>query len=216
MRGCLKSLLICALLGASTTVWADEDDASYASYDSIVNQLEMAAEEPAPVVEDWEEVAIHGGAGLIASYYHLGYSKGGTVIEQAGVMKGFQLHFGMNLFSKKARFEGVFRNYNSDSFSFGGGRDYTIDLKEFEFRTIYLSSISDKMKLRIGGGLAARYMSLNSERVSTPAASAMIGLERAITPTVSFGPDLSYRMPIVKDTFDKYSWDASLKLNAMF
>lgn len=217
MDGYFKSLLVCALfqIAAPTTVLAQEEDDAYRGFDSIVSELEMAADEPAPPQDDWEEVAIHGGAGLVASYFNVARNTPMEQLSFNGVMRGFQLHFGVNLFSRVLRMEGLFRNYNSETVDVGI-RNEVVDLKEFEFRTVYLPVLNDKMKWRFGGGLSARYMTLNSEKASTPAASFMAGFERALTPTVSFGPDLSYRYPIISDTFDKGGFDASLKLNAMF
>jgi hypothetical protein len=211
MDGYLKSLLVCALFAGPTTVLADDDEA-YRGYDSIVSELKMAADEPVIASDDWEEVAIHGGAGLIASRYNIYRADGAKTLSANGMMTGFQLHFGVNLFTKHARMEGVFRNYNSETARDG----FVVDLKEFEFRAIYLPSLADQMKWRLGGGLSARYMTLNSDKVSTPAMSLLAGFERALTPTVSFGPDLSYRYPLVSDTFDRASFDASLKVNATF
>lgn len=214
MQGSLLTALILALFLAPTIVLAEDEDDNYTNYDSLVSQLEMQAEEPVPVTSDidWEEVALHGGLGLIASYYNINQSAAGSTVSASGMMRGFQLHFGVNLFTRRARVEGVFRNYASESIN----NQYVVDLKEFEFRGIYLPPMSDKMKLRFGGGLAARYMTLNSEKASTPVAAFLVGFERSITPTVSFGPDLTYRSPLVSDTFDKASFDASLKMNATF
>jgi hypothetical protein len=205
-------------MAAPTTVLAQDEDGSYANYDSLISQLEMQAAEPTPTIvhDDWDEVALHGGAGLIASHYSIDYHRPGQSLALSGLMTGFQLHFGVNLFSRKARVEGIFRNYASDYNTGGPGKGYTVDLKEFEFRGVYLPPINDKMRLRFGAGLSARYMNLDAEKASTPAASLVAGFERSLTPTVSFGPDFCYRTPLISDTFDRDSFDASLKLNAMF
>lgn len=214
MHGRLRTLMILALFAAPTTVLAEDDDGSYTSYDSLVSQLEMQASEPVPTIvkDDWEEVALHGGAGLIASYYQVEFNRPQESLAMSGMMTGFQLHFGVNLFTRKVRVETIFRNYASDS----SNARYTVDLKELEFRGVYIAPFNDKMRMRFGGGLSARYMNLNSEKATTPAASFLVGFERSLTPTVSFGPDFSYRTPLISDTFDRDSSDISLKLNAMF
>lgn len=212
MNGCLKGLLFVSLLGASTVVVADDED-SYTGFDSIVSQLTTASEDPLPSqVDDWDEVAIHGGVGFIVSSYQIHEVKGGTSIEANGLMKGFQAHFGMNMFSKNVLMEGIFRKYSSDNVA----TNYVVDLKEFEMRGVFLPMIKGKMKMRAGAGLTARYMSLNNDKASTPFASVLVGFERMLSPTVAVGPDLSYRSALTSDTFDKSAWDASIRLNATF
>lgn len=217
-----RIFVMIAVVLSSTIVRAEEDEESYTSYDSIVAQLQTAADaDDKPVAQDmnWDEVAIHGGAGFTMSYTSVRAPEGtlGT-----GVMKGFEAHFGMNLFSRKARMEGLFRNFAQEQLS----SNITADCKEFEFRGVFLpAGLPDKMKLRFGMGLAARYMDISSKtqsgryvthKASTPATTFLIGFERKIAPSVAIGPDISYRSALTSDTFDKSSWDASLRLNATF
>ncbi len=205
---------------SSTFVWADDEDESYTGYDSIVSQLQTAAEKnPQIQSEDmnWEEVAIHGGVGITTSYVHVASPEGAL---GSGLMKGFEAHFGMNMFTRQIRVEGIFRNFAQEDLS----SDVTADLKEFEFRGVYMPLMRDKMRLRFGMGLSARYMDISAKsgskwtphKVSTPASSFMIGFERKISSSVAIGPDLTYRSALISETFDKSSWDASLRLNATF
>lgn len=212
MHGCLKALLLAGLFAASTLVLADDDD-SYTGFDSIVSQLETAAEDAPPAqVDDWDEVALHGGVGFVVSNYQIHEVKGSRSLAASGMMKGFQAHFGMNMFSRNVLMEGIFRKYSSDNIS----NAYVVDLKEFELRGVFLPMIRGKMKMRAGAGLTARYMSLNNDKASTPFASVLVGFERMLTPTMAVGPDFSYRSALTSDTFDKSAWDASIRLNATF
>ena len=213
-------LVLFYVAATSTIVWGDDGDESYTNYDSIVSQLETDAED-VPVIKsediNWEEVALHGGLGVTTSFIHVNSPEGAV---GSGVMKGFDAHFGVNLFTRKARLEGIFRNYAREDLS----SEMTVDLKEFEFRGIFLPSMPDKMRLRFGLGLSARYMDISAKfgsqwvphKVSTPAISFMAGFERKITPSVSIGPDLTYRSALISETFDKSSFDATLRLNATF
>lgn len=210
----VKYLAALALVMGSTNVLADDEDESYKGFDSIVSELRASSEEP--VVADnseWEEVALHAGAGIVTSYINITSPDGES---GAGIMKGLEVHFGANLFSKRARAEMLFRNYAAETLT----SMLSADLREFELRFVYLPVLRDKMRMRLGGGFSARYMDLDSRGQgysrSTPATSLLVGFDRRITPTVTIGPDVSYRSAIISETFDKMAWDASLNLNATF
>lgn len=208
--------LIFALI-PTTNVWADEDDDSYTSYDAIVADLNESANEtyipPSPDAFDWDEVAIHGGVGLATTFVQIDAVSG----RSTGLLKGFEGHFGVNLFSKSARAEGALRTFMPTETSGGA----TTELKEFELRVLYTPRIFTKTMLRMGGGVAARYMTFNvsglaSYNLSTPASSFTLGFERKMSPHVALGPDVSYRSSLISDTIDKSAWNASLRLNATF
>lgn len=210
-------LSLALIILISTNVRADDDEDSYTSYDSIVAELKESAEQPEfkPPQEDlnWDEVAIHAGVGVTTAFIHLSNPGGDTL---SGLLKGIEAHFGVNLFTRKARAEGVFRSFARDELS----SNAMADLKEFELRAIYSPVLQDRLLLRLGGGISARYLSVQgsgyAQRYSTPASSVLVGLERKINPTMSVGPDLSYRSAMIADTLDKTSWNASLRLNATF
>lgn len=212
--------LTLAMMMSTTYVEAEEDDdSSYVNYDSLVSELKASAEEPAQPAPstDWEDVAIHLGAGIVTSFVDVTSPEG---INGAGVLKGFEAHAGANLFSKKARAEMLFRNYASEPLS----TTLSAHLREFELRLVFIPLVRDKMRIRAGAGFAARYMDLRTRSfgqirdhsVSTPASTFMVGFERKLTPSVTVGPDLSYRSAVISETFDKSAWDASLRINATF
>lgn len=212
--------LFLILATTATNVRADDsDDSAYVNYDSLVSELKASAEEPAaaPSPTDWEDVAIHLGAGIVTSFVDVTSPEG---INGAGVLKGFEAHAGANLFSKKARAEMLFRNYASEPLS----STLSAHLREFELRLVFIPIVRDKMRVRAGAGFAARYMDLRSRSfgrirehsTSTPASTFMVGFERKLTHSVSVGPDLSYRSAVISETFDKSAWDASLRINATF
>lgn len=209
--------LVVTMLLTATNVWALEDEESYTNYDSIIAELKASANEkpPAPPSEDlnWDEVAIHGGVGLSTAYVHIDTGS----VRSAGLLKGFEGHFGVNLFSKSARAEGILRSYMPAETS----STVTTDLKEFELRVVYMPQIFDRTSLRLGGGVAARYMnvavaSIGNFNASTPASSLTLGFERKMSPHVALGPDVAYRSSLIRDTIDKSAWNASLRLNATF
>lgn len=204
-------------LSLSTNVWAEDDEDSYTNYDAIVAELKASAEIPEakPTSEDmnWDDVAIHAGAGVSTSFVHVTNEEGLTM---SGLMKGLEAHLGVNLFTRKARAEGVFRSFAHDELS----ANSMADLKEFELGVVYTPQLQDRLLLRVGGGITARYLNVQnggqSIRYTTPASSFLLGMERKVTPTMSVGPDLAYRSAMISDTADKTSWNASLRLNATF
>ncbi len=214
-----RFLAVLALWVGSTNVLAQEDDASYVGFDSLVSELKASAEEPLnpPPRSEWEDVAIHFGAGIVTSFVSVTSPEGQS---GAGVMKGFEVHVGANLFSTKARAEMLFRNYTSEPLS----STLTADLREFELRLVFMPLVRNKMHLRTGAGFSARYMDLSTRAftlrsdhsASTPTSSFFLGFERKLTPALTVGPDISYHSAVVSDTFDKSAWNASLKLNATF
>jgi hypothetical protein len=213
-------LWLVLITAVSTNVWAADDD-SYTSYDSIVNELKASSND-APVIKetddlDWQEVALHAGIGIATSWVSLTSPSGVTGM---GLLKGLEFNVGMNLFTRQLRAEGVFRNYAQEDLD----SNLNAGLQEFELRLIYLPRLQDNTVLRFGVGLAARYMSIDSQvngqwtnyQASTPSSLFLVGFERKISPAISLGPDVSYRSAVVSDTFDKSAWNASFRLNATF
>ena len=214
-------VLVCFALFAqwivATNVWADEDG-SYVNYDSIVNELKADAEDvpsPTPDPLGWEEVALHGGMSIATAFLSVTAPNGAT---GTGMLKGFEAHAGANLFSRQARAEIAFRSFAPEDF----GKVH-VDLREIEARLMFLPVLRDKMLLRMGFGLAARYMDIDGRQggntvhseATTPSSALIIGFEKQLSPAVSVGPDLAYRSALT-DSFDKSSWDAAIRLNATF
>ena len=220
MSKTISVAFLLAISFLSTFVWA-MDDGSFAGYEAIVSELKATADEAPPVVatEDlnWEDVAIHAGVALAGSWVAITSPQN---VGGSGLLKGIEVNFGMNLFTRKLRAEGAFSNYAQEELD----PNLKADLKEFELRLVYLPLAEDGMTLRFGTGLAARYMNIDSRtnsrwtnfQATTPSSLFLVGFERKITKAVTFGPEVSYRSAVVADTFDKSSWDASFRLNATF
>jgi len=218
MADCLKVTALTLAILCTTNVWANYDDDSFVNYDSIISELKASAEDVPEVVQNplgWDEVAIHGGMSIATSFVSITAPNGAF---GGGMMKGFEAHIGMNLFSRVARAELAYRSFAPEDF----GKVH-VDLREVEARLIFLPVLQDKLLLRMGFGLTARYMEIdgrhNGESVhseaTTPASSVIVGVERKLSPAVSVGPDIAYRSALT-DSFDKSSWDAAIRLNATF
>ncbi len=218
----MKKLGLTALLcltAIGTNVVAQEDD-SYAGYDAIINDLKSSADSldrPISTEVNWDDVALHGGLSAALSYIRV-ESPSGSV--QAGLLKGFEAHLGMNLFSRRSRAEFVLRNFAPEAIS----SQLQVNLNEFETRLVFLPIIRDQILLRMGAGLAFRRIDVEIRGNSSAgqvdqthtATNVLIGLEKKVAQEVSLGPDISYRSPITSTAIEKSSWDASFRLNATF
>lgn len=212
-----KFSLIVLVAFSATNVWA-EDDGSFTNYDTIVNELKADAEyNPEPVRDElgWDEVAISGGMALATSFISITAPNGAT---GGGMLNGFELFTGANLFSKKARGEIGIRSFAPGEF----GR-VNVNLRELEARLIFLPVLGERLTMRMGIGLTARYMDIDGQangvsvrsEATTPASAVILGLERKLSRAISIGPDLAYRSSLTA-SFDKSAWDAAIRLKATF
>jgi hypothetical protein len=215
-----KAWLLVALMGAYATNVLADDDGSYVNYESIVNELKASAEQdaaPMPAM-NWDEVAIHGGLGLTGSYASFGSPSLGRDV--TGFLKGFEVHAGVNLFTRDARAEAVFRNFGNESVN----NSVRTGLHEFELRLVFLPMLKEGWLMRMGTGLSERYLNVSSrvngawreDSSSTPFYSILLGFEHRIAKEVSIGPDFAHRASLDSGSMDKSSWDASFRLNATF
>jgi hypothetical protein len=211
------SVAFLALFLFSTNVLANEDD-SFVNYDSIVNELKSseASTVSAPVEEetDWNQIALHGDLGLGTSFISVTTPDGTAA---TGMLKGVHIGVGANLLSPKARAELAFTNYSPEHLNTG----VKVDLRELEVRFVFLPMTSEKTMMRMGAGLASRYMNVNvngvsNYRATTPVSVFLLGFERKLAKNVYLGPDLSYRSALISDTFDKSAWDVAIRINALF
>ena len=196
---------------------ADEEE-SYRGYDAIVGDLKASAETSTtkiPRAEDlnWDEVALQGGLGVTFSMIQFA---GENNVNGSGLLKGFEVHGGFNLFSKVARAEAAFRNFGSESLP----GSINAVMRELEARIVFLPVVNDMMSLRMGLGLATRFLSLHAPESSlsenTPFYSLLLGFEKKFAKNLAFGPEISHHAALDAASFDKYSWDASVRLNATF
>jgi hypothetical protein len=212
-----KFSLIATFAFSATNVWA-EDDGSFTNYDAIVNELKADAEyNPEPLRDElgWEEVAISGGMALATSFISITAPNGAS---GGGMLNGFELFGGANLFSKKARGEIGIRSFAPGEFG-----KVNVNLREIEARLMFLPVLREKLTMRMGMGITARYMDVDGQvngvsvrsEATTPASALILGLERKLSPAITIGPDLAYRSALTA-SFDKSAWDAAIRLNATF
>jgi hypothetical protein len=198
-----------------TIVQAEEDS----KFESVVadSKASLIDEKPGAHESDpLESVQLEAGGSLVGSYVTIAAPglPGGSV-----ALKGFDFHLGIELFNPHWLTEGSFRSFGSESVA----QNFAASLQEFDLKLVYKSDLQKRMQLRFGLGMSARYLKMMDSRNGyseindqTPALVGILGIERMLTSKVSLGPDISYRAPLVQETSERGSIDASLRLNFLF
>ena len=193
-------------------------DNDHISYEGILSELSSSSKAPLSPTQNTDPFAsimLHGGVGLVSSYLNVG-TKSSSL---SGLLTGVEASFGIDLFSSYWLAEGSIRSFGSDQIA----KDLHISLREFDLKLIHRNPLNQHMLMRFGTGLSARYMDASGPLIpegrlmqTTPAMILMLGLQAYLTRGVSLGADLSYRNPLIEETIDRSSLDASLRLDAHF
>ena len=212
-----KTSFFVLLVTLSTSALAQSGD-DYVGYDSIVNDLTASTRAPQIRSRDpFDLIEIHGGFGLVTSHTTISTANGESF---SGFQKGFEASLGIDLFSPRWMAEGALRSFSSTQLEKGA----YASLNEFNLRVLYRNPVSRLVRLRMGVGVAARYMELKINKASgaekqdfsTPASILSIGLEAAISRNLSVGAEVAYRSALITDTADSEAADATLSLGAHF
>lgn len=188
------------------------------SFDSILEDLSQESSSnltlPSEEADPFAKIKMHAGVSFLVTHMNLGAINGKRY---SGFLNGVQLGFGIDLFSPLWLAEGSIRNYGTDRFD-----DLKVSLSEFDLKVIHRPSMTRWLRLRMGGGVAARYLQLAgasekaNAKYTTPASLFLLGMETQITRVVSFGADVGYRSALVRDTLDRSAIDANLRVEAHF
>lgn len=214
------------IVTASVDVGEDTDD--YVGYDSIVEDLQKQSAKQLPSAaksttkksifaaasgagDPFENVWIHAGVGFAQTTSRLTLPNG-VGLEMSG--RGVQAALGIDILGPNLTAEGSVR-------TFGETEDSTskVSLKEFDLKILFKARRSS-LALRAGGGLSARYMTVRSGPetfdVTTPASVLTLGGDIYFTPSISIGLDLGTRNAMIAETFDKTSFDGTIRLDTHF
>jgi hypothetical protein len=228
--GTLLSIFLLTTGRADAAPGYDEDSADYTSYDSIVDDLQkQTAKQPAATTsrtsarkgwfsaspaasgDPFENVWIHAGVGFAQTTQNLTLPNG---VQSYMAGHGVQAALGIDILGPNLSAEGTVR-------TFGESEDSSskISLKEFDLKILFKARHSS-FGFRAGGGLSARYMTvrsgLDTYDVTTPASVLTLGGDIYLTPAVSLGLDLSTRNAMISDTFDKSSYDGTIRVDTHF
>lgn len=221
------------IVGNSGTATAaagyDDETSDYVNYDSIVDDLQKQnAKQPAPapsrttarkswfsssstVGDPFENVWIHAGVGFAQTTENLSLPNG---LQSYMAGRGVQAALGIDILGPSLSAEGAVRTFGESEDS-----NSKVSLKEFDLKILFKARRSN-FALRAGGGLSARYMTVRSGfdtyDVTTPASVLTLGGDIYFTPAVSVGLDLSTRNAMISDTFDKSSYDGTIRLDTHF
>jgi hypothetical protein len=214
-----KFILFFALvfvLSPQPKVWAEEYEEI--SYDELVNRIgkkrsQVLRDKPGANVLD--DIMIHAGFALTNS--NLTYVNGGQSLQKN--VNGFQLSFGIDLFSPHWAAEGTLRNL-------GGSSDMQINsevksFREFNIEVMYKNSVSEgTFGYRMGFGFGNRYLRISDNNGSfeeyNPLLVAFTGLDFNINRNFSVGTELSFRNSLINETHDKNSVDLLVRLDTYF
>ncbi len=213
---------------ATAAVGYDEDAADYVGYDSIVEDLQKQTAKPmsapkttarksnwfssnAPGSDPFENVWIHAGVGFAQTAQNLSLPNGTDAYMAS---RGVQAAIGIDILGPSLAAEGAVR-------TFGESEDSSskITLKEFDLKILFKQRLS-RLGIRAGGGLSARYMTVRSGidtyDITTPASVILLGGDVYLTPSVSLGLDLATRNAMISETFDRTSFDGTLRIDTHF
>lgn len=205
----------------------DDDSNDYVGYDSIVDDLQkQTAKQPstsktsakknwfssnAPGADPFENVWIHAGVGFAQTTETLSLPNGNGAYMSG---RGVQAAVGIDILGPNLSAEGAVR-------TFGETEDSAtkVSLKEFDLKVLYRTRRSS-LGIRAGAGLSARYMTVRSGTdtydITTPASIVTVGGDFYFTSQVSVGIDVATRNAMISESFDKTSYDGTIRLDTHF
>lgn len=215
-------------LSTSLAAPSSDVDADYVGYDSIVEDLQKenskrpSSDSKTSARRSWfssaakggdpfENVWIHAGVGFAQTTQSLNLPNGATA-HMSG--RGVQAAVGIDILGPSLTAEGAVR-------TFGESQDSSnkVNLKEFDLKVLYKFRRSS-FGFRAGAGLAARYMTVHSAEntydITTPASVVVAGADLYIAPAFSVGVDLGTRNAMIGETFDKTSFDGTIRIDTHF
>lgn len=210
-------LFIVTLVQAAFFSLAQAED--YSSYDDIIRELKGSTSAPLqlgePNTSSLESVKIHAGVALVSSRVNLNLPQGAPSTKN---MRGVEAAFGIDLFSPRWIAEGAVRSYNREKYS-----NTNMTLKEFDLKLVHKHMLDSKNFVRVGGGMAARYLDFDHSPVgseptsyTTPASVMLLGIGSQITPGISITAEANYRSAMISETADDSSVDGAIRLTGSF
>lgn len=209
----IKALTVLLSIGAfATPVFAADDDYEELRYEDLVNQLSRKRDTPT-MKSSPDDVMIHAGFGFVSTANQIRFP--GEV--RSRPLNGFQLSAGIDLLSTQWMGEFIFRNFANHH---SGGE--VRSLRENDWKVVYRQAKSDRLELRYGIGFGSRTFRLNDPTTGygfeneTPVGLLTVGLETAISKTVSLGVETGGRAALVTNTNDINAIDLTMRLESRF
>lgn len=205
--------VLLTMIFSFTPTFADESEVGF---DEIVDDLSRSRgslKASQTYNDPFEDIQIHVGLGVTNGVFSVQHTDGtNTQASQRGV----QVNLGIDLFNPNLIAEGGIMSYME--------REYdrsNIGLQEFNLKLIYKDFLESNLSYRVGGGLAARYMTIQprssaEEKYTTPAWLGLVGLDIYLTKGLSLGGEVAGRGSLTSETPDQSSLDFSVRLDAHF
>lgn len=174
------------------------------------NYLKMQAASLHQEETAFDSLWFHTGVGFVSSLQTIAFNDG----TQANLdPKGVQVSGGIDLFSNNWMAEGTLRNFGESS-----EPNLRTTLKEFELKIYYKDRITRRFGFHGGGGLSARYMTLqrpgsDSQDYSTPSSVISLGGDLYFAEKFSFGIEGSARNALIAETVDRNAYDLTLRFD---
>lgn len=203
----ISSLMLCS----KTSFGAEDEDGL--SYDAIINQLNtQKVRTHITASNPFSDIKMHAGVGFAMSTIDVGLNG-----YQNDFAQGVEVNLGIDLFSRTWEAEGSFRTLSNPSFD----RKAKLTLSEFDLKIVNTPYSRSYFSLRVGGGLAARYLEFKENQgdvlnYKTPSSILFVGMNALITPGFSAGIEGSLRSSFIDDTIDKNAFQASIRLDSHF
>lgn len=205
-------LMMSLVLMSTTKVCATEYEEI--TYDDLVNRLNKKKTSiQSNINHPLDSIMIHAGFGLVSSVSSIRIGNS----ESSRQQNGFQLSFGIDLFSEQWAAEGTILNYGTDS---SGSETRT--LRELDMKILYRSKWADGLSSRFGAGLSTRTLKISDTQTAlnindtTPAWVFSAGLESFLSRNFSIGTDLGFKFAMISRTADKNAVNFALRLNSYF
>lgn len=214
----IKFSLVLIAISAFNAVSIESAEAApeFSGYDEIVRELSSnESRSTVNSAEPSEIIHFHAGVGLITSRTSLDLPK---PLADAKSFRGIEIMLGIDLMSPEWVAQGKVRNFDPEKLGAA-----SIELKEFDLLVIHILKLQEKLKVNLGGGMAARYLDINGPTPvevprtnTTPSTVIQAGLDLSVTSAISIGAQFSYRSPLVRETADNGATDGTILFSGRF
>ncbi len=207
----LKTILILIIFILTPLTNVHAADYNEVTYDDLLSELKSKTTKiQTKNMSSFDDITIHAGIGYINSFTQLSYEGSQFIRYQNGI----QLAMGVDLFSPFWYAEGVFRNFGVTEY-----QQEELSLREFDLKIGFKNQLRGPIYLNIGTGLANRYLNYSDQskqikfNSSSPNWIVTAGIYGQLFKMMSLGIELGAKNAVIPRTYDKGSFDFTLRLN---
>ncbi|MCC6278566.1 MAG: hypothetical protein IT289_11690 [Oligoflexia bacterium] len=203
------------LILGSSQAWAAPslDDDLYSP--QISSKKKSSSDDDLSIFDD---VRLHAGVAYLTSFQEIPLGPG---VRERGGINGFDLNFGIDLFSQHWIAEGHVMNFPETSLG-----DSRVSSNGFGLRILYDTAVAEGLTVHGGVGVASRAFNIKStsktplnrrfDRTFQTGSTVLVGgIDYWPTGQLSFGLEISNHLPMASDQ-DPNSLELAIKLNGHF